>query len=404
MYFIRLRHGLADVPRFQVAGNDLGPTVFVQNVDSQVASVEASIHPQAIGWWLLAALAALVGLTVVGQAIGRQSLAESEEFPTMIALGMKRRHLVVLGTLRNLGLGLTGAIGAVAIVAPPVPNRASGRGAIGGEFYRDHLRQSRAVAREPRRRVCCHRGSACGPPCGPRWWGPRQRPGGKGYPLCADHRPLVDRRTDESGDRCAQRGRTKDLVGASVPVASALLGTVLAVIALCGTAVFGASLCTAPQHRHWSPDPFQLNISNSNGGTGKPDPALLKSVENDPAVTGITQGIALPAISINKVVVGALAGTPVRGPLLMSLVNGHLPSGAGEVGLGAATMRQTGVHLGSVVQVTVSSAAGRKRTLPFRVVAQVSLPVVGNAVKLGNGALFTLGGLRRRSVPARTGA
>src|SRR6185437_6962457 len=117
LYFVRLRHGLVDLPRFQAAANDLGAPVFVQNVDSQVASVEASIHPQAIGWWLLAALAALVGLAVVGQAVARQSLAESAEFPTMVALGMKRRQLIVLGTARNLVVGLAGAVGAVAIAA-----------------------------------------------------------------------------------------------------------------------------------------------------------------------------------------------------------------------------------------------------------------------------------------------
>jgi hypothetical protein len=51
------------------------------------ASVEASIHPQAIGWWALAALAAIVGLAVLGQALVRQSIAEGEDYPTMAALG-----------------------------------------------------------------------------------------------------------------------------------------------------------------------------------------------------------------------------------------------------------------------------------------------------------------------------
>ena len=397
LYFIRLRHGLADVPRFQAAVNDLGPTVFVQNVDSQVASVEASIHPQAIGWWLLAALAALVGLTVVGQAIGRQSLAESEEFPTMIALGMKRRHLVVLGTLRNLGLGLTGAIGAVAIAAllspiAPLGEARVAESSTGITFDRVVLLIGSlgvvfvviALGLWPAMRAA--RGVRDNDRVG------RDTPSALTTGLWSIGAPM----SLVIGVRNALERRT---VGASVPVASALLGTVLAVIALCGTAVFGASLSHLTATPALYGDPFQLNISNSNGGTGKPDPALLKSVENDPAVTGITQGIALPAISINKVVVGALAGTPVRGPLLMSLVLGHLPSGAGEVGLGAATMRQTGAHLGSVVPVTVSSAAGRNDPCPFRVVAQVSLPVVGNAVSLGNGALFTLGGYEGAACP-----
>ena len=209
IYFVSLRHGLADVPRFQAAVNALGPSVFVQNVDSQVASVEASIRPQAIGWWLLAALAALVGLTVVGQAIGRQSLAESEEFPTMIALGMKRRQLVVLGTVRNLVVGLTGAIGAVAIAALVSPIAPLGEARV--------AENSTGITFDM---VVLWLGSlavvlvviAVG--LWPAFRAARRAHDndrvGRDTPSRAGHPPLVDRRTHESGDRCAQHARTKD--------------------------------------------------------------------------------------------------------------------------------------------------------------------------------------------------
>ena len=74
-----------------------------------------SIHPQAVGWWVLALLAALAGLAVIGQAIGRQSVVESEEYPTFAALGVERRHLVTLGTARNAVVAITGALGAVVV-------------------------------------------------------------------------------------------------------------------------------------------------------------------------------------------------------------------------------------------------------------------------------------------------
>ena len=186
--------------------------------------------------------------------------------------------------------------------------------------------------------------------------------------------------------------------GANVPVGSALLGTVLAVVALCGTAVFGASLANLTATPKLYGDPFQLNFSNPNGG-GTPDPTLLQSLEHDRAVTGITQGIALPAISIDRVVVGALAGTAIRGTLLLSTVDGHPPKAIGEVGLGGTTMRAVGARLGSVVHVTVSLPSGGRRTSAFRVVAQMSLPVIGNAVALGSGAVFTLSGYEEAVCP-----
>ena len=58
---------------------------------------------------------ALVGLAVIGQALGRQSVVESEEYPSLVALGLPRRQLVVLGTARNLMVALVGAAGAVIV-------------------------------------------------------------------------------------------------------------------------------------------------------------------------------------------------------------------------------------------------------------------------------------------------
>ena len=114
-YFVRLRRGATDLPRFDAAVSAIGSTAYTQNEDSQIASVEASIHPQAVGWWLLAALAALVGLVVVAQALGRQSITESEEFPTLVALGIERRQLVLLGAARNVVVALAGSVGAVVL-------------------------------------------------------------------------------------------------------------------------------------------------------------------------------------------------------------------------------------------------------------------------------------------------
>jgi FtsX-like permease family len=389
LYFVRLRHGAADLPRFDAAASALGPhTIFVQNVDGQVASVEASVHPQAIGWWLLAALAALVGLAVVGQALGRQSIAESEEYPTLVALGVERRQLVVLGVARSLAVGLAGAVGAVAIATllspiAPLGEARAAETSTGITFDALILTLGAlmtvaiAVALGIWPAVRASRTArASNPIVGAK---PSKLPGllgSMGAP------PSV-----EIGVRNALERRSG---GANVPVGSALLGTVLAVVALCGTAVFGASLTHLTATPKLYGDPFQLNISNPNGG--RPDPTVVRSLEHDRAVTGLTQGIALPAITIGKVVVGALAGTAVRGSLLMSTVVGHSPEAKGEVGLGGTTMRAVGARVGSVVDVTVSLPSGGTRTAPFRVVGQMSLPVVGNAVALGNGAVFTMAG------------
>jgi hypothetical protein len=238
-YLVRLRRGAADLPRFAAAANSSGAIAYTQNEDAQIASVEAAIHPQAIGWWLLAGLAALVGLVVIGQALGRQSITESTDFPTMVALGVERRQLVMLGTARNLVVGLSGAFGAVAIavllspIAPLGEARVaeSAHGftadglvlilgalatvvAVGALGVWPSVRAVRTVRRDDRiidttpSKVAGHLWSMGAPPS-----------------VVIGVRNAIERRSG----------------GASVPVGSALLGTVLAVVALCGTAVFGAS-------------------------------------------------------------------------------------------------------------------------------------------------------------------
>ena len=388
VYFVQLRDGAADLPRIDAAAKHLGSILFVQPLDYQVASVEASIRPQAVGWWLLAALAALVGLAVIGQALGRQSLAESEDFPTLAALGLQRRQLVALSNSRNFATGLAGAVGAMVLATllspiAPLGEARSAESSTGITFDLLVLMLGgisivivvvtlglwSAIRTARTARASDHIVKVTPSKLASRLWS-----AGAPMSLVLGVRNALERRTG----------------GTSVPVGSALLGTVLAVMALCGSAVFGASLTHLTGTPKLYGDPFQLNVSNPNGGT--PDPVLLHRVERDPDVARVTQGIALPAISINKTIVGAIAGTPIRGDLLFSTVDGHSPDAAGEVGLGATTMRQTGAHIGSVVRVTVLSPSGARRTVPFRVVAQMSLPVLGNAVSLGTGALFTLAG------------
>jgi hypothetical protein len=122
-YAVRLRRGMADLPHFNAEANKLESAGVegVGNTNGQIASIEGSIHPQAIGWFVLAALAALVGLAVIGQALLRQSIAESRDYPTLRALGADRRQLVILGLARDLVVALLGALGALIVATALSP-------------------------------------------------------------------------------------------------------------------------------------------------------------------------------------------------------------------------------------------------------------------------------------------
>ena len=398
IYYVRLRHGAADIPRFEAAANNLnlgtGSGTGYSNENAQAASIEASIHPQAIGWWILSALAALVGLAVVGQALARQSIVESQDFPTMTALGVDRRQLVTLGMARNLVVGLAGAAGAVAIaiaLSPLAPlGEARSAETSTGIAFDQLVLPLGALATVT---VVIALGI----------W-----PAVRASQVRMDDDRVPDIRRSSIVARVAAAGAPPSAVigvrhalergrgAASVPVGTALLGTVLAVLALCATAVFGASLSNLTATPKLYGDPFQLSF-NPNGGPS--EPALLASLEHDRAVTGITTWPGGGDITINKVQVGTIAATAVRGQLLFSLVDGHLPSGDHQIGLGATTMRQIGAHVGSVVTLSGVSN-GKQRSLRFRVVSQVSFPVMaGQIVSLGTGALITTAGLENAMCP-----
>ena len=187
VYLVRLRRGAAGLSRFDVAATSLRAAGVQggQNEDETALSVESSIHPQAIGWWILAALAALVGLAVVGQALARQSIVESEDYPTMAAIGANRRQLVTLGMAQKLVVGLVGAAGAVAVATVLSPIAPLGEARIAetstGIAFDTPVSCS---GHSPRWRWCSF--LAFGPPCGqrmpcgptngrlppvrPRWW------------------------------------------------------------------------------------------------------------------------------------------------------------------------------------------------------------------------------------------
>jgi hypothetical protein len=398
-YAIRLRGGAADLPQFNAEANrlDRAGVEGVGNTNGEVASIEASIHPQAIGWFVLAALAALVGLTVIGQALVRQSNAESNDYPTLVALGADRRQLFLLGMARNLVVALVGAVGAVALATALSPLAPVGEARLAesstGLFFDVFVFVFGAFVT-----VLVVLGLGI-------WPAMRAT-----FSSQSAEDAVVIRPSTVVGGLTAMGAPPSTLVGvrntlqrrssgATIPVGTAFLGTVLAVIALCGTVVFGASLSHLTATPALYGDAYQLTFDVI---PGLPDPALLSTVERDKNVKDVARALAVQA-TIGKATVGVVAVEAIRGPLPFVTVTGHLPDGDGQIGLGAATMRQVGAHVGSLIHMTVSTPSGAKSTKPFRVVSQVPLPIVGGYAGLGNGAVVTIPALEGAACPTSSG-
>jgi hypothetical protein len=182
------------------------------------------------------------------------------------------------------------------------------------------------------------------------------------------------------------------------PVATALLGTVMAVAALCATAVFGASLTHLVSSPALYGAPFQVYFAPDGGATSQSvvTGPLLDGLRRDHAITQVTLADEAQ-IDVNGSHVRTLAVTPVRGAALVSAVDGRQPSGDREIMLGAATMRATGARLGEFVQVTITDPAGVPHKARFRVIGRASLNAGTGG--LGNGAVMTIGALLSGQCP-----
>ena len=385
-YYVRFTHGAADLADFDSQSRAL-KVYGTYDLDAAAGAVEASIRPQVIGWYVLAGLAALAALAVIAQAMGRQAATERADHRALSALGMRPRELVLAALIRALLIGVVGATGAVLLAALVSPLTPVGEARIAvpspGTMSFDPvvlppgalvvLAAVIAVSVWPAVRYARSRRSQPRQPAAPVVAVGRAA-ARAGLPAPA----LVGIR------HALERGRDRQ------PVGTALLGTVMAVAALCATAVFGASLSHLVSSPALYGAPFQAYFSSTGlpGSQAMVTGPVLDSLRQDPAIRQITLG-AFVAVNINGRHVRTVVESPVRGPALLSAVDGRLPQGDRDIMLGVATMRATGTRLGGTARVTVSDPAGAPHVASFHVIGRASLNAGTGG--LGNGAVMTTG-------------
>ena len=282
-YLVKLRHG-AEVGALKSYVKSLG-NAFFADLSTPEVLVAGSIHPQAVGWWLLAALAALAGAAVVGQALSRTRRLESDEFPIFQALGLGRSVLVALGMASTLLVALIGAVGALALAYAlssfaPLGDARLAESSTGLRFDGTVLLLGAlatvvvvlALGVWPSLRAARGRADAV-----------RPRPSAAVRCVTAAGAPP----TMLIGVRNAlERGRG----ASSAPVATALLGAALAVAALCGTAVFGSSLAQLDATPALFGDAYQVIIYGT-AGTSSPqadEHQVIQGLERHKGIDRIT--------------------------------------------------------------------------------------------------------------------
>ena len=395
-YYVRLARGDADLAGFDGALRPLN-VYGTYDLDEAADAVQASIRPQVIGWYVLTGLAALAALAVIGQAMARQTVAERADHQALSTLGVRPREFVLLALLRTLLTGAAGVAGAVltAVLASPLTPVGEARLAVPapGRMSFDlvivlpgalaMLVAVIAVSAWPAVRQAR-------PLSGRPSWRPAPVTVAAGRAAARARLPapaLIGIR------HALERGRDGQ------PVGTALLGTVMAVAALCATGVFGASLTHLVSSPALYGAPFQAYFASDGSPQSQAvvSGPLLRSLKGDSALERITLGTFVE-VSVNGAHVRTVAMTPVRGAPLLSALDGRLPRGDRDIMLGVATMRAAGARIGGTVRVTVADPDGNPHVASFRVIGRASLNAGTGG--LGNGAVMTISAFVSAQCPA----
>jgi hypothetical protein len=399
-YYVRLRHGAADLPAFDSQLRPLG-SLGADDLDIDAAAIQRGIGPQAAGWLGLACLAALAGLAVVGQAAARQFTLDADDHQALAALGLGTRQFVTLGLVRAAIIGTAGAAGAVVIAAAlspltPVGEARLADDAAGTVVLDPAITAIGAIAALVLTVALSAWPAIRNAALGRRVAGAALIPNAVVRAVTLTGAPA----SAVIGVRYAlERGRGRR----PVPVGTALLGSVLALAALCATAIFGASLARLLSTPALYGAPFQAQFQNESLGSGAAlTGQLLPSLRHNPAIDKITIATTVE-VDVDGQHVRAVALRAIRGAPLIARVDGQIPRRAGQIALGAATMRGIGAQVEDRVLVGVTDPlTGARRTVSFVVTGRASFPPSFGTGGLGTGAALTTAGLARARCPARS--
>ena len=181
---------------------------------------------------------------------------------------------------------------------------------------------------------------------------------------------------------------------ATVPVRSALLGTVVAVALVVTTLTFASGLRTLVSH----PALYGWNWDYAISPTQEVPPTTRTLLAHDPNVAAWA-GVDSIIADINDQQVPVLLGNP-GAPVAPPIVEGHGLRANDEIVLGAATLATLGVHVGETVHFTYGSPANGPLYVPptpLRVVGAATFPAIGFAsfvadhTSMGTGAFASVG-------------
>jgi hypothetical protein len=396
LYGVQLDHGGRDIAAVEQAFvNASRPgSAFLFNTTSRVVTeVELALKPESVAFGAFGVIAGLVALLVGVQAISRQLRWDDEDRRVLRALGAGPALTASDGLIGVLAAVVLGALLAAALavalspLAPLGPVRRVYPG-LGVAFDWTVLGTGLAVLvgglsaaavglaylRAP------HRAARSTGPAMARTSGLARRAQSVGMPVAG-----------VAGVRFALepgQGRT------SVPVRSALMGTVLAVTVVVAALTFASSLSTLVSH----PPLYGWNWDYMFDTTNDVPPQSIRALDHDPDVAAWSGADLVPFQIDGQFVPSVVASLHAR--VAPPVLSGHGLDANDEIVMGSATLGELHKHVGDTVYLsegTPKSAPFYIPPTPLVVVGTATFPAIGyssiiaSQPSMGTGALVSFG-------------
>ena len=190
----------------------------------------------------------------------------------------------------------------------------------------------------------------------------------------------------------------------AVPVRSALAGTMVAVAAVVGAAVFGASflgLVGSPHlyGQNWAQQ-LDLQVGSVPASMGT---RVLAGISGLSQYAGGNYGqVSVAAPGRSGTAVPAIGIDQMHGSGFLTLLTGRAPAGPRQVALGPRTLNTLGLHVGQRVTVTANGRTSVMRIVGSAVFAAFSVGG-GSSTDLGTGAAVSASVLSQPNPPDCTG-
>ena len=347
----------ADLTALQAGVNRLsaGRAKVYSGSDDLSAATQArhATRVEALALLLFGALAGLVMLTLIAQAFARQVFLDTEDYPTLRAMGMTRAQLISIAAIRAAFIAMVGAMLAVVIAILASPRMPIGlarqaevhRGisidgtvlAIGAIAIVTLLTGYTALAV---RRSALHANGSIREPVAARAHASRIAAAltGLGSPPSVTVGATL---AFESG-----RGPS------GIPARTALASAALAMTVVTGALTFGINLSRVadqPRLQGWNWD-----VAVGNPHSDDVSRTAIPLLSRDPsisAITAIRSGEGIPA-TIEGQDAGVFGVDVTKGPELVPYPEGRAPRAADEIGFGTKSMRDHHLHIGQRVRVS----------------------------------------------------